>query len=117
MVDIELRYVGERPPAVATETVIENAVKRWERVIRENGATGARIVASSQWTCWDTVLPFGAYIDDLLIYVYLKYLKRLDGPAARAGPCFIRAPQADGAPGLPYIGMLRGRPPGGPPGR
>ena len=46
--DIEVRYVGERAPAVATETVIENAVRRWERVLRENRATGGQIVASSQ---------------------------------------------------------------------
>ena len=72
--DIELRYVGERGPAATTETVIENAVRRWERIIGENRATNGLIVASSQRPCRDTVPPFGAYIDDLLIYVYLEPL-------------------------------------------
>ena len=76
--DIEVRYVGERGPAATTETVIENAVRRWERIIGENRATNGVIVASSQWQCRDVVPPFGAYIDDLLIYVYLEHL---DGPA------------------------------------
>ena len=101
--DIDVRYVGERVPPVATETVIENAVRRWERILRENGATAGQIVASSQWQCRDTVPPFGAYIDDLLIYVYLE---PLDGPAGRGGPCFSRSAQADGAPGLPYMGSM-----------
>ena len=101
--DIEVRYVGERVPLVATETVIENAVRRWERVLAENGATAGQIVASSQWKCRDTVPPFGAYIDDLLIDVYLEHL---DGPAGRGGPCFSRSAQAHGAPGLPYMGTM-----------
>ena len=101
--DIDLRYLGERAPPVATEAVIENAVRRWERILKENGATSGQVVASSQWPCRDTVPPFGAYIDDLLIYVYLE---PLNGPAARAGPCLSRAAQADGAPGLPYVGVI-----------
>lgn len=101
--DIDVRYVGERVPPVATEAIIENAVRRWELILRENGATSGQIVASSQRPCRDTTAPFGAYIDDLLIYVYLE---PLDGPAARAGPCFSRSAQADGAPGLPYMGTI-----------
>ena len=100
--DIEVRFVGEQVPPVASEAVIENAARRWERILRENGATAGQIVASSR-QCRDSALPFGSYVDDLLIYVYLW---DLNGPAARAGPCFSRAAQADGAPGLPYVGTI-----------
>lgn len=97
--DIEVRYVGERAPAATTETVIENAVRRWERIIAENGATSGLIITSSQWKCRNVVPPFGAYVDDLLIYVYLQHL---DGPAGRGGPCFLRPAQADGVPSVPF---------------
>ena len=101
--DIEVRYVGERAPAATTETVIENAVRRWERIIAENGATSGLIITSSQWKCRNVVPPFGAYVDDLLIYVYLQHL---DGPAGRGWPCFVRSAQADGVPGLAFIGAM-----------
>ena len=48
MGSIEVRYVGERAPAATTETVIHNAVRRWERIIGENGATGGVIITASQ---------------------------------------------------------------------
>ena len=38
-----------------TETVIENAVRRWERIIGENGATSGLIITTSQWKCRDIV--------------------------------------------------------------
>ena len=101
--DIEVRYVGERAPETTTEIVIENAVRRWERIIEENRATSGLIITTSQWKCRDIVPPFGAYIDDLLIYVYLH---DLDGPAGRGGPCFSRSAQADGVPGLPFMGTM-----------
>ena len=83
--------------------MIENAVRRWERIIGENGATSGLIITTSQWKCRGIVPPFGAYIDDLLIYVYLH---DLDGPAGRGGPCFLRPAQADGVPGLPFMGTM-----------
>ena len=101
--DIEVRYVGNRVPAATTATVIQNAVRRWERIIGENGATRGLVITSSQWQCRNIVPPFGAYIDDLLIYVYLEHL---DGPAGRGGPCFLRSARADGIPGLPFMGTM-----------
>ena len=98
--DIELRYVG-REPTPAQRQVFRQAAEGWERVITRG--LSDRFIDSSETTCEDGDFSslFGTHIDDLLVYIGLKYLDGPRGALAEAGPCWTRGPN-----GLPFIGTV-----------
>ena len=97
--DIELRYLGDE--ATPTQkAVFRDAAEVWERVITRG--LSDRFIDSSKAMCEDDDPSlFGAHIDDLLVFIRLKYM---DGPGnalAEAGACLIRDPSV-----LPFIGTV-----------
>ena len=98
--DIELRYVGGEPTPAQRE-VFRQAAEGWERVITRG--LSDRFIDSSETTCEDGDFSslFGTHIDDLLVYIGLKYLDGPRGALAEAGPCWTRGPN-----GLPFIGTV-----------
>ena len=96
--DIKLRYLGNEPTPTQKD-VFRQAADVWERAITRG--LPDRFIDSSEATCEDRDPSlFGTHVDDLMVYIRLKYI---DGPGttlAKAGACWQRLSH------LPFIGTV-----------
>ena len=92
--DIEVVHVSREPLTETQLAAFERAEAYWERAVRGN-LDPVRVAQASLQRCLDRnniahAVPAERVVDDLVIYVDVRYI---DGPAAifgGAGPCVIR---------------------------
>jgi len=103
---IELQFVGSVPEQFRSEVRTER--DRWASVITGDleDITSDSIPIADCFSDSTGLAPRTTPIDDMLMLVRLDSIDGTGGTLAQAGPCFIRADNADpGLPPLPVVGV------------
>ncbi len=98
--DVELRYSAGTNPTAAQQQAFNNAVARWEDIVR--GDVQSVSLNLSANACGSGSPPINETIDDLLIFVSVQSIDGPGGILGSAGPCVIRS-----SSGLPAVGRMR----------
>lgn len=89
------------PPTLLQQSVVEQAVARWERVIA--GDLPDLPLTLIAGACAPGMPAFTGTVDDLLLFAVVDAFDGPGGLAGQAGPCVLRA----GGRGLPAVAVLR----------
>lgn len=103
--DIEVRYVGDNDPSIEHLILMDQAADYWSRTLGESENTHWYGVRSSDIACGAADLPFGDFIDDVVVHFSVNDV----GPRGRAGWCARRdsyLPHASGVTIRPDVFSL-----------